>query len=120
MKNKKIEDLIVDIKKIYNIDYDVIWKQAYQRYGKSHTLLANWNKNDFEGTIVNDVYYAFKQVGNDVLLVEDQNEKDVRKIIADDKLILQNYGRPYKDNKTPTGSYYKFAKKFEENEVKSW
>jgi len=45
--------------------------------------------------------------------------EEVKVVGEVDKVVLQNYGRPYIGGK-PTGTYYKFAKKVEDNDVKVW
>ena len=41
------------------VDYDVIHKECYARYGKSHEVLANWSPEDFDFVVV-DNKKAFK------------------------------------------------------------
>jgi len=107
-----IESVIEHFKK-KGVDYDVIHKECYARYGKSHELLANWQQEDFEGIVINNKVFKFTEGGIEEL------KEEVSAVNAADKVVLQNYGRPYKDGK-PTGSYYKFAKKVEDNDVKVW
>lgn len=35
---------------------------------------------------------------------------DFKQIVQQDKMVLQNYGRPYGATKRPGGTYYKFAR----------
>jgi len=95
------------------VDYFVIHQNCFHRYGESHKALANYSPNDFEGIVIGGKFYLNTKEG----LVQDE-KSDVGEINSQDKVILQNYGRPYKDGK-PTGSYYKFAKKIHEN-LKVW
>jgi hypothetical protein len=89
------------------ISYDKIHRECYQRYGLSHLELANYQKDDFEGVIIGSKFYQFRE-GNHL----EETQEDIKVIIEKDKMVLQNYGRPYNAGK-PSGSYYKFAKKVE-------
>jgi len=91
----------------------VIHKECYARYAKSHEKLANWHKEDFGGIVINNKVFQFTDNGFE------ESKEDVNTVNTADKVMLQNYGRPYKDGK-PTGSFYKFAKKVEESSVKTW
>ena len=109
-----IEDTIAHFK-AKGVDYDAIHKECYERYGASHRKLANWAPEDFECIVVQDKLYplTLEDGGTSVVFdaEKDIKEEDVKVVQANDKTILQNYGRPYKDNK-PTGSYYALAKHF--------
>jgi len=107
---------VEDIIRFYHekgISYEKIHGDCYNRYGNSHLELANYNPADFEGVIVGNKYYKFSGDGN-----LEESQEDIKAITEKDKSVLQNYGRPYQLGK-PTGSYYKFAKKIEEN-IEVW
>jgi hypothetical protein len=107
---------VEDIIRFYHekgISYEKIHGDCYNRYGNSHLELANYNPADFEGVIVGNKYYKFSGDGN-----LEETQEDIKAITEKDKSVLQNYGRPYQLGK-PTGSYYKYAKKIEEN-IEVW
>jgi hypothetical protein len=72
---------------------------------------------DFEGVIIGNKFYRF--LGDEGNKKIEETQEDVKVINERDKTLLQNYGRPYKDGK-PTGTYYKYAKKVEDNNVQVW
>eukprot|EP00472_Partenskyella_glossopodia_P004440 CAMPEP_0197517168 /NCGR_PEP_ID=MMETSP1318-20131121/2141_1 /TAXON_ID=552666 /ORGANISM="Partenskyella glossopodia, Strain RCC365" /LENGTH=380 /DNA_ID=CAMNT_0043066505 /DNA_START=54 /DNA_END=1196 /DNA_ORIENTATION=+ len=84
--------------------YDEYYHKNYQRYGEVHRALSNWKAGDFSRVIVNG--------GDKVLNTEDLKivEEKTQDILKEDKVALQNYGRPYKNGR-PVGNYYKHAKK---------
>mmetsp|Transcript_686 Transcript_686/g.934 ORF Transcript_686/g.934 Transcript_686/m.934 type:complete len:372 (+) Transcript_686:6-1121(+) len=83
--------------------YDDVWHKAYARYGASHLKFANWEASDFTRVIVN---------GTSVASIEDFKTLEIKPADAlkEDKMELQNYGRPYVQGR-PKGNYYKYAKK---------
>jgi hypothetical protein len=93
-------EALFDFYKVRGVDYNAIWEYEYKRYGESHRALANWQREDFSYVFSNGKAYRGREV------VEGMDES---KMQANDKLVLQNYGRPY-DGK-PTGTYYKYAKR---------
>jgi len=108
---------IVNFYEEKGVSYDKIHHECYARYGASHTALANWQKEDFEGLVVGNRFWRFSdENGGTYLEVMDE---DVKALNERDKMMLQNYGRPYNAGK-PTGTYYKFSKKVESNDVKVW
>jgi len=94
--------------KVRGVDYNAIWEYEYKRYGESHKALANWQREDFSYVFSGGKAYR----GKDVVAGVDESKTQ-----ANDKLVLQNYGRPY-DGK-PTGTYYKFAKRLR-SDVDDW
>lgn len=83
------------------VSYEEAHAAVYERSGASHCALANWQRADFALTI---------EKGG-LVNGEGGESKAADDIVAADKAILQNYGRPYGDNGKPTGTYYKFARK---------
>lgn len=100
-------ETIIEHFKSKGVDYHQIHAQCYARYGESHRLLSNYKREDFEAIATAEKVYQYT---SDFTLFE-ETDLDPKQIQAQDKLILQNYGRPYVENK-PSGSYYKFAKQF--------
>lgn len=104
-----MEELFDFYKTHHNVDYDEIHERAVKRYYASHEALCNWNEADFKGVVTEDS--SFVPFIDGQLAVEKAELVDsVDKVAADDKMILQNYGRPYDQNGKPTGTYYKYAR----------
>jgi len=101
-------EALFDFYKVRGVDYNAIWEYEYKRYGESHRALSNWQREDFSYVFSGGKAYRGKDVVEGV---------DESKTQANDKLVLQNYGRPY-DGK-PTGTYYKFAKR-SRSDVDDW
>ena len=110
---RSIEELILDMKNL-GVSYDEIHSTCYKRYGESHQQLSNWNVNDFENVVISGKVYQLNP--KDLSCTPHPTISDPSQLVNEDKNILQNYGRPYIDGK-PSGSYYKFSKKFEDIEV---
>jgi len=90
------------------VNYAAIWKQCYDNYAASHKRFANWDPQDFEHLAIGN--QLFKLEKDQATLVEGVH--DLTAIYNNkDKLVLQNYGRPYNEAGKPTGGYYPFAKK---------
>eukprot|EP01087_Luapelamoeba_hula_P017373 TRINITY_DN5468_c0_g1_i1.p1 TRINITY_DN5468_c0_g1~~TRINITY_DN5468_c0_g1_i1.p1 ORF type:complete len:432 (-),score=77.22 TRINITY_DN5468_c0_g1_i1:169-1464(-) len=100
-----VEDIIAHFK-ARGVDYDAIHSKCYDRYGASHQLLSNYQKEDFEAIIIETGDTVFS-LSNGALL---GNTDVAKKAQADDKTTLQNYGRPYTKEGKPTGTYYRHAK----------
>jgi len=109
-----VED-IVNFYESKGVSYHKIHGSCYQRYGASHVILGNWKREDFEGFVVENKFYKFSEDFKGV----EVPEEDVKGLSEKDKNVLQNYGRPYSGGK-PSGTYYKFAKKVENKDVKFW
>mmetsp|Transcript_6620 Transcript_6620/g.8021 ORF Transcript_6620/g.8021 Transcript_6620/m.8021 type:complete len:377 (+) Transcript_6620:110-1240(+) len=94
-------DIITYFEKL-GISYDDIYKEAYDSLDKNHKLLANYLAKDFMYRLRGDtVFHAVTHMPCNF-------EKS--EVVTKDKSVLQNYGRPYSEQK-PTGTYYKYAKK---------
>lgn len=106
-ENSTIEELCEFYKREHNIDYDTIHAAHYKKYFESHELLANWDPLMFEGAVFDDEFVPFVQ-GTCELDFKAAQKVDSNQIASQDKLQLQNYGRPYENGK-PTGKYYKHA-----------
>lgn len=96
-------------KEKHNIDYDAIHAELYKKYFDIHNRLSNWNAADFQGVIADNVFYKFQDDG-EVDFTSKGEEVKAESEAGADKMILQNYGRPYENGK-PKGTYYKYAKK---------
>jgi len=88
------------------VNYEKIWAASCENYYASHRRLANWNPADFEHIIVADKLYTLKDGHAHPV----EGPFDSKAINEKDKLVLQNYGRPYANGK-PSGGYYGTPKK---------
>jgi len=98
-----IEDLVshIDSK---NVSYNAMHQAAFERCGESQNILANHSSADFEAVILD----GCTVLSGSPLAAE--TDTDVKALQAADKLVLQNYGRPYRANGRPSGTFYQFAK----------
>jgi len=99
-------------------DYDAEHASFYAQADALYTKYANWQPRDFTHEVVHieGAEMALRAVGS-----TDAPTVDVamaKQLIEADKLVLQNYGRPYTTGGKPGGSYYSFPKKVEE--VTAW
>eukprot|EP01121_Diplochlamys_sp_Union-15-3_P004991 TRINITY_DN1521_c0_g1_i2.p1 TRINITY_DN1521_c0_g1~~TRINITY_DN1521_c0_g1_i2.p1 ORF type:complete len:400 (+),score=55.17 TRINITY_DN1521_c0_g1_i2:61-1200(+) len=90
------------------VNYHQIHKDYYERSFKSHQQLSNWSVEDFEAIVMDDK--VFKLAGSSLGELTEQKASDLN---AADKMVLQNYGRPYNDGKT-TGTFYKHSKQLKD------
>mmetsp|Transcript_4028 Transcript_4028/g.5071 ORF Transcript_4028/g.5071 Transcript_4028/m.5071 type:complete len:304 (+) Transcript_4028:238-1149(+) len=103
--NVNMETNVLDIVEKYGklgVSYDKIYQESYNSLGINHKRLAYWQKNDFTMRLRDGKIYD-----------AESNEElglDMHSVAAKDKLTLQNYGRPYANDK-PTGTFYKYARK---------
>eukprot|EP01124_Arcella_intermedia_P016856 TRINITY_DN2345_c0_g1_i1.p1 TRINITY_DN2345_c0_g1~~TRINITY_DN2345_c0_g1_i1.p1 ORF type:complete len:385 (+),score=87.47 TRINITY_DN2345_c0_g1_i1:2587-3741(+) len=93
----------------FGVVYDDIHRKFYAKYGELHQKLSNWKVEDFEGMVVGGKFWKFAGDEKSGPVLELQEGQDIAALVANDKLVLQNYGRPYVDAK-PSGTYYKYAK----------
>merc|ERR1711924_52852 len=84
----------------------VSYKEAHSEFCagvlSSQQTLANWRPEDFKLRLRDDK--LFDAVSQEPVQGNYQDE------LQADKLLLQNYGRPYDSNGKPSGSFYKHAK----------
>jgi len=112
--NTTLEEVVAYIKS-KGIDYEKIHQEKYDSYGEIHKKLANWDPHEFEGIMVDNVFYKLDFTKN--LAVKDEpttspTTSPTTVSSTNDKLILQNYGRPYHQNR-PDGTYYRYVKSIE-------
>lgn len=91
----------------HGIDYDKIHTTFLANFKLLAAKYASWSTADFEGGIVD---INGKPIFASATATSSEADADINAIVNNDKLALQNYGRPYADGK-PTGSYYSFPKK---------
>jgi hypothetical protein len=90
----KIEEVISTFAD-HGVDYKKYHAEFFAQVRQKQLEVQNWNTADFDGSIDGE-----EVVGS---------ECSKKQLVELDKLVLQNYGRPYADGR-PTGTYYQFAK----------
>lgn len=95
------------------VRYDTYWKDTYARFGTSHNALSNWDGKDFTHVVVEPgAGQPSRVVPADFAEAKEGTTCPTAQALQkQDKLCLQNYGRPYSKEGRPVGTYYKFAKK---------
>lgn len=112
-ENPDVEQLFEFYKKNHQIDYYEFHAKMTGKYYASHEKLSNWESTQFNGVISESGdFYPFKNTEGDLDLdfAEKLSSAERDSVAAADKMILQNYGRPYSAENKPSGTYYKYAK----------
>eukprot|EP01134_Creolimax_fragrantissima_P004009 CFRG4009T1 len=99
-----IEDIIVYYKQ-RGVDYDIIHAECVNKYRRLHMQFSNYTADSFDYVCVEDTLYVHNDRGFDMIVNPTCSD-----VVSKDKIVLQNYGRPYTDQGKPSGSYYSFAK----------
>jgi len=102
-RDMDMNDIVKHVSSTTVVNYHQYFGDCYKRYGNSHRALAAWDPADFEKVIVNGVNICR---ASDMALCEKQDLSGTKKA---DTLALQNYGRPFVNNR-PSGTFYKYAK----------
>jgi len=109
-----------------HVDYDEYHARMTARANVVHDLLTNWSPEDFGGFLAGKTLYKFTSVvakpdGTYECHYDKDGAKeaDVRALSTADKMVLQNYGRPYNpETNKPVGTYYKYPK--EPSKIDIW
>jgi len=108
-KNTPIEE-IIEYYKGLGVDYNTAWTTWYESIGLGSTLgMQNWNPDDFQYVVQDGKLHNFNVVGDKVELGGEIPDLDPSAIQAKDKVLLQNYGRPYNEAGKPSGTYIQKA-----------
>jgi len=100
---------IVQYFKDRGVDYNEIWERCHKKCCNSYAL-SNWDPKDFSRVVCNGkAWQIHDTLPAGQILRGDASGDDALKMQAQDKLLLQNYGRTYKDGR-PGGTYYKHSK----------
>ncbi len=105
-----IEELFDFYRSQHGLNYATVHAQSYERYMHSNDVLANWNPADFQGAVCGSQFLPFGANGEPQEAATEAIES-AEAVAAADKLVLQNYGRPYDAAGKPSGTYYKYAKR---------
>lgn len=85
------------------IDYDAAHKEDLDKFAASNALLANFQQEDFEYASIDG------KICNKDGSPAPEGAPDAKAVGDKDKVVLQNYGRPYTDAGKPAGVFYKYA-----------
>lgn len=101
-----MEDITAELREITGVHYEQEHAGFLFRFEEHARLLSNWNPADFAGTAVHTVHPTTGKATQLLLEhggVADEStaaaspvlnlERDVNKLIAEDKIALQNYGK---------------------------
>jgi hypothetical protein len=108
-----VEAIVQHALRKWGVNYDEEHARLYAKAGADYATFANWRREEFDGTARENEAGELK-----VLQPHDGSEEkqdagdEIQRLINDDKVTLQNYGRPYDDKSKPSGSFYHYAKDF--------
>jgi hypothetical protein len=119
--NASIESTIEYFEAKFHLSYDKALNDEKNKFQNNARKWANWHPEDFGGTVI-EVRGVPKYIRNDDGEEDASVSSDIAGLNNKDRLVLQNYGRPYtvaaNGHEAPSGSYYSFCKKPED--VTSW
>ncbi|KAF4653131.1 Methylosome subunit pICln [Perkinsus chesapeaki] len=98
------ESVVEYIKECTGIDYYTHHRQMMGRFKLNNRVSANWQADDFEFIVVSPPENSSdKDMVISLRSGESIPKKSSVALQSDDKLVLQNYGRPYSIMGAPTG-----------------
>jgi hypothetical protein len=92
-------DAIIDHFESKGVSYKQIHADFMTNVGVSQQALSNWRSEDFTMRLRDGKVFDST--------TDEAVETDFQEVLKADKDILQNYGRPYKENGKPGGVFYK-------------
>lgn len=114
-----VEAIIEYLQQTWGISYQSEHALFYLQFAELSAKYSNWSTDLFDGYAVPSVttpaldnFIPFVNNGIANLTIK------CKELVAEDKLALQNYGRPYDAAGRPTGSFYAFPKVY--LEIESW
>jgi len=87
------------------INYDEYHSTLMRRVRRMQAAFSPWEEQDFRHQVINGK--VFSSFGGLVPVPQ----KDPLQIQKEDKMALQNYGRPYDADGKPTGTHYRYPKR---------
>ena len=139
-----IEDIVEYFSKTYGIDAETMRLQFVERFEKNYNKYQNWKPENFDFVGTHDEASGGKLVvverrrnrssnsrpdgdddssstNNKKSKVVHDEDIDIMKLVNDDKMTLQNYGRPYNpETGKPTGKYYSYPATDIEKDIDFW
>eukprot|EP00928_Gymnodinium_smaydae_P091741 TRINITY_DN7547_c0_g1_i1.p1 TRINITY_DN7547_c0_g1~~TRINITY_DN7547_c0_g1_i1.p1 ORF type:complete len:422 (-),score=68.86 TRINITY_DN7547_c0_g1_i1:325-1536(-) len=104
-KNTPIEEIMEHYAKL-GVDYKEHWTEWYDKICLASTLgFQNWNHEDFQYVVEDGKAYEFSVEDGMVKLGAEAAGADPSKLQSADKMVLQNYGRPYSEDGKTSGTY---------------
>eukprot|EP00397_Hematodinium_sp_SG-2012_P027879 GEMP01029323.1.p1 GENE.GEMP01029323.1~~GEMP01029323.1.p1 ORF type:complete len:425 (+),score=66.45 GEMP01029323.1:64-1338(+) len=79
------------------VRYDDIHRQQWERYHAAQRKCAAWDPADFRNVVIGNVAYDMELK---------KTSDDPKKLQQEDKLTLQNYGRPYSKGKSAKSFFF--------------
>ncbi|KAF4653358.1 hypothetical protein FOL46_009233 [Perkinsus olseni] len=104
------ESVVDYIKDCTGVDYFTHHREMMSRFKHNNKIAANWRADDFEFAVISSGSSSTDASVISLRSGEEVPNKNAPAIQADDKLMLQNYGRPYSIMGAPTGTYYRSYK----------
>eukprot|EP00416_Gambierdiscus_australes_P033249 CAMPEP_0171102286 /NCGR_PEP_ID=MMETSP0766_2-20121228/57387_1 /TAXON_ID=439317 /ORGANISM="Gambierdiscus australes, Strain CAWD 149" /LENGTH=402 /DNA_ID=CAMNT_0011562533 /DNA_START=65 /DNA_END=1273 /DNA_ORIENTATION=+ len=104
-KTTPIED-IVQYYDSLGVNYSNIWTAFYEECLQSSMELQNWNVKDFQYVVQDGKVHEFS-VSEGKLELGEVTSLTPSQVQVQDKLALQNYGRPYTADGKASGTYIK-------------
>jgi len=97
---------ILEYYKDQGVDYETEWTEWYDSICIRGTATTqNWKTDDFQYVVESGKVFNYTVEDGKVKLGDQADGVDPSKLQVGDKVILQNYGRPYTDAGKPTGTY---------------
>merc|ERR1719253_343816 len=118
----KIETIIEHFKGL-GVDYESEWTDWYDNICIGGTLRTqNWQPDDFKYVVQDSKVYDFSVKDGKVEVGDAVLDVDPPAIQAKDKVIFQQYGRPYNEAGKPGGTYIQkpLEPKIGEGGYKEW
>ena len=102
-QHTRIETIIDKFDKL-GVSYEDMFQEVHDKVSVAQERLGNWKEEEFQCRLSEG--RLFKNGSKPLVKVDG----DFKKVLQQDKFVLQNYGRPYGENRRPGGTYYKFAR----------
>jgi len=98
---------ILDFYKGRGVDYSACWRRFFNASLRSTMELQNWSPKDFQWVVQDGAVHEFSVADGCVEKGAERADLAARSLQEQDKLALQNYGRPYSAAGKATGTYVK-------------
>jgi hypothetical protein len=101
VEDTPVEDIIRKMNGL-GVNYDSYQIGCLRKCKRVQESFNAWKASDFSSMVLDGKAFP---IGRAIA-----PENSPSEMVADDKKILQNYGRPYNEGGQPSGTYYKYAK----------
>lgn len=97
---------VIDYYKGLGVDYNAQWKEWYDKICLGSTLgMQNWQPDDFQYVVQDGKVHNFSVKEGKIAVGDIVEGATSGEVQAQDKIRLQNYGRPYNEAGKPGGTY---------------